>query len=200
MENLISYLCFGAILLWAISGSRKISILKKECDLLERMQTNYLDVLNIRKINELPLAVLRDVAENITSYYAKTIEKWGATTIGEYYLSLETVPKRKKELLKTAFKASLNHLPGEQTATIFIDAIREKLGANNLETLKMIQTTKNLLLESLISSESALRLNTFSEALLQKANALKAERVNEERNQLIQAEIIEISKTIKYTN
>jgi len=64
----------------------------------------------------------------------------------------------------------------------------------------MIQTTKNLLLESLISSESALRLNTFSEALLQKANALKAERVNEERNQLIQAEIIEISKTIKYTN
>ena len=200
MENLISYLCFGAILLWAISGSRKISILKKECDLLERMQTNYLDVLNIRKINELPLAVLRDVAENITSYYAKTIEKWGATTIGVYYLSLETVPKRKKELLKTAFKASLNHLPGEQTATIFIDAIREKLGANNLETLKMIQTTKNLLLESLISSESALRLNTFSEALLQKANALKAERVNEERNQLIQAEIIEISKTIKYTN
>lgn len=201
MENLINCLCFSAVLLWALIDSRKVSILKKECDLLEKMQTNYIDVLDIKKIKELPLKVIQDTAQSIRNYYAKTIPKWDADTIGVYYTSLESVSeKRKKELLKNAFKTSFNHLTGEQAANIFIDAIREKLAANSLEGLKMIQVTKNLLFESLIFSGSGVRFNTFSEAILQKANALKAERPSEERDHLIRAEIIEINKTIKYAN
>lgn len=170
MGNLSSFIQTLIVLLLVLSliinfGQRieKKSLTKKFA-LLKKMFWEESDSFNDNRINNASIDSIEKLKEEIIYFYTKLIKEWDPDEpdeIGYYFLELERLEDNKKRLTLTSFFRQAM-ASNDNLAAIYFTAFKFELEIEYSDSIKALQTTKNLILDNALKTGKGSRqIKTF---------------------------------------